>query len=148
MGHGGSPLPLVHTPSPSLEIASIAEALSSLRLHYEETVVRLYSCQSDVSDMLRDPASSAADAWDVVHTGLTDARIAMEACDKEQWRKAEDLVGALSTMRPKSSSTLSCVASCTRHPPGTCLSFSTCFLHFSLGVLVTFIYAREVASGC
>lgn len=97
IGCRGQPFPTSGEPSASGEISSAAEALSALRLHYEETVVRLYSCQCSASTMLRDPATSKADAWKVIHHELADAKVSTESvnCNSELWRKAEQLVGSL-----------------------------------------------------
>lgn len=76
------------------EVAAAAEALCSLRLHYEEILVRLYSCQSNANSIVRDPAKSTADLWEVVRRGLADARSSTGPlnCDHELWQKAEHLV--------------------------------------------------------
>lgn len=75
-------------------MTAAAEAISSLRLHYEEIVVRLYSCQSNAISLLRDPSKSAADAWEAVRQGLAEARLSTGPlnCDQNLWQKAEDLV--------------------------------------------------------
>lgn len=76
------------------EISEATNALSWLRLHYEEIVVRLYSCQCKASTMLRDPTKSTGDAWEVVRSGLAKARLSTGRLDDqhELWQRAEDLV--------------------------------------------------------
>eukprot|EP00752_Nemacystus_decipiens_P017564 g15739.t1 len=76
------------------KVAAAAEALSSLRLHYEEILVRLYSCQSNANSIVRDPAKSTEDLWEVLRRGLADARLSTGPlnCDHELWQKAEHLV--------------------------------------------------------
>ena len=56
--------------------------------------MRLYSCQSNADRMVRDPAKSTADLWEVVRRGLADARLSAGGldCDHELWQKAERLV--------------------------------------------------------
>lgn len=76
------------------EVAAAAEAISSLRLHYEEIVVRLFSCQSNTNSILRDPTKSLAHLWGVVRRDLADARLSTGPLnyDHELWQKAEHLV--------------------------------------------------------
>lgn len=94
IGSGSSPFPAWCGASHGDEVAAAAEALSSLRLHYEEILVRLYSCQSNANSIVRDPAKSTADLWEVVRRGLADARLSTGPLDgdHELWQKAEHLV--------------------------------------------------------
>lgn len=94
IGTGPPPFSVPSGASSSSEISAAAEALSSLRLHYEEALVRLYSCQSNAISVMRDPSKNTADFWGNLRQGLADARSATEAlnCDNKLWRKAEDLV--------------------------------------------------------
>lgn len=116
---GSDGLPPCKTLEPSTsEVAVAADALSSLRLHYEETIVRLFSCQRSVSAILRDPASSRADTWEVVRRDLADAR-ALD-CGDALWRNVEQLVGSLATEGERSGADSSSRASsCSEHPSGT-----------------------------
>lgn len=112
IGCGGLPFSPSDSTNASGEMTAAAEAISSLRLHYEEIVVRLYSCQSNASSLLRDPSKSAADAWEAVRQGLAEARLSTGPlnCDDDQnlWRKAEDLV---ETMANKAGETGAALAS-------------------------------------
>lgn len=56
--------------------------------------MRLYSCQNNASSVVRDPAKSTADLWEVVRQGLADARMSTGPLnrDHELWQKAEHLV--------------------------------------------------------
>ena len=122
IGSGGQPFPTSGEPSATGEIPSAAEALSALRLHYEETVVRLYSCQCSASTMLRDPTTSKADAWKVIHHELVDAKLSTESvnCNSELWRKAEELVGFLAQEDGEDGADLGLGASTgSEHPSGT-----------------------------
>lgn len=94
LGPGGLRSPASCGASHEGQVAAVAETLSSLRLQYEEIVVRLYSCQSNVSKIMRDPANDTADLWEAVHQGLLDARLLTEplSSDNELWRTAEHLV--------------------------------------------------------
>ncbi|CAM9515573.1 unnamed protein product [Ectocarpus sp. 12 AP-2014] len=94
IGCGGLPFSPSGSTSASGEMTAAAEAISSLRLHYEEIVVRLYSCQSNASSLLRGPSKSAADAWEALRQGLAEARLSTGPlnCDQNLWQKAEDLV--------------------------------------------------------
>lgn len=97
IGSDGLPLPTLDDPAPRDDVAAAGVTLSSLRLQYEEAVVRLYLCQSRVSAMLRDPATSTAKAWEVVRRELCDARVATGATSgsDELWGKAEQLIMSL-----------------------------------------------------
>lgn len=94
MGSGCAPFSTLHGSSPHGDIPAVAESLSALRLHFEETVVRLYSCQRSVSTILRDPAASSEEAWEGVRHELADALESTRTggTDEELWRKAEQLV--------------------------------------------------------
>lgn len=94
IGSGAPPFSASCGASHGDEVAAAAEALSSLRLHYEEILVRLYSCQSNAHSIVRDPAKSTADLWEVVRQGLADVRLSTGPlnCDHELWRKAEHRV--------------------------------------------------------
>lgn len=119
IGSGGQPCVTSGETSASRDIASAAEALSELRLHYEEAVVRLYSCQSSASTMLRDPTTSKADAWKVIHQELADAKMSTESvnCNSEVWRKAEELVGSLAKEDGEDGAELGVDASTGPEPP-------------------------------
>lgn len=97
IGSGSLPVSSMLETKESREVSEAADALSWLRLHYEEIVVRLYSCQCKASIMLRDPTKSTGDAWDVVRQGLAEARSSTGLLDGEHelWRKAEDLVESI-----------------------------------------------------
>lgn len=94
IGSGSSPFSASCGASHGDEVAAAAEALSSLRLHYEEILVRLYSCQSNANSIVRDPAKSTVDLWEAVRRGLADARLSTGplSCDHELWQKAGHLV--------------------------------------------------------
>lgn len=97
IGSDGLPFPISDDPVPRDDVAATAVTLSSLRLQYEEAVVRLYSCQSGVSAILRDPTNSTAEGWEVVRRELCDARVATGATSgsDELWGKAERLITSL-----------------------------------------------------
>lgn len=88
--------PTFYEPDSRRDIEATAEALSALRLHYEDVLVRLYFCQRDVSFMLRDPARRNEDGWIAVREGLAQARAAIESPDRvsesELWERLEKLV--------------------------------------------------------
>lgn len=84
--------------------------------------MRLYSCQCSASTMLRDPATSKADAWKVIHHELVDAKLSTESvnCSSELWRKAEELVGSLAQEDGEDRADLGLGASPgSEHPSGT-----------------------------
>lgn len=96
MGSGLAPFTTQQSSSPR-DIAAVAEMLSALRLRYEETVVRLYSCQRSVSAILRDAAGNTEDAWETVRHEFAGAleSTTTGGTDEELWREADRLVNSL-----------------------------------------------------
>ncbi|CAM9851512.1 unnamed protein product [Scytosiphon promiscuus] len=94
IGSRGLPVSAMLDASKHRQVSEATDALSWLRLHYEEIAVRLYSCQCKASIMLRDPTKSTGDAWNIVRSSLEEARSSRGSLDGEDelWRKAEDLV--------------------------------------------------------
>lgn len=139
IGCGALPFSPSGSTSASGEMTAAAEAISSLRLHYEEIVVRLYSCQSNASSLLRDPSKSAADAWEAVRQGLAEARLSTGPlnCDQNLWRKAEDLVETMANEIGETGAALESGKSPTENNnPGSCVMHA---VHVCFFVLMHFI---------
>lgn len=96
IGPSQTVFPTFHEPVSRRDIEATAEALSALRLHYEEVLVCLYFCQRNVSFMMRDPARRNEDGWNAVRERLAQARAAIESPDRvsesELWERLENLV--------------------------------------------------------
>lgn len=107
MGSGCVPFAVSQRSSPTSDVATVAETLSALRLRYEETVVQLYSCQSRVSAILRDPAGSTQDAWADVRHKVAGALESTRngGRDEELWSKAENLIDSLTNGKSSSGDT-------------------------------------------
>lgn len=103
LGSGTPPFAPQGSTNPSDNGTAIAETLWDLRLRYEETVVRLYACQSSVSAILRDPTRGNEDEWHGVGRALTSAVGSAGAGEGEQelWRKAEQLVKSITKGDPE-----------------------------------------------
>lgn len=79
--------------SDSRDTPAVAEAVSALRLRYEEIVVRLYICQNRVHTVLRDPACGTKGTWKGIKEALGDAMESMRTKgDEDLWWRAESLI--------------------------------------------------------
>lgn len=123
MGPGLAPFTALDTSSPG-DIAAVAETLSALRLRYEETVVRLYSCQRSVSAILHDAAGNTEEAWETVRHELAGALESTRTggTDEELWREADRMMDSLAngSFSRETEETSSPVQQ--EHSPGSSLS--------------------------